>query len=170
MNSVELGAFMAGLKQTVSTASEADCLEPMSGVVRQIEGFRSEGRFGDLVTSIDEPVVFGGTGTAPNPAEVALAGLGASVEVTLLCYAAYLGIDVGQIEVKVSGALDARGFFGLSDSVPVGFYDVTLDVSFSGSATPEEIARLHDHVDRCCPVLAVFRQPMDVRLNMGLRA
>jgi pyruvate dehydrogenase E2 component (dihydrolipoamide acetyltransferase) len=111
--------------------------------------------------------VFGGDGTAPNPAEVALAGLGASIQVTMLCYAAYLGIDARDIEVKLSGALDARGFFDLSSEVPVGFYEVTADVTYRGAASEAQVAELLDYVNRCCPVLAVFRQPTHVRLTIA---
>lgn len=166
MQTTELASFMAKLREETRIAAPEQCLEPMHGTVRQTKGFLSVARFGEVETVIDEPVVFGGTGTAPNPAEVALAGLGASIEVTLLCYAAHLGIDARDIEVKLSGALDARGFFGLSPDVPVGFYDVEADVTYTGTASEEQVASLLDHVNRCCPVLAVFRQPMEVKLTI----
>lgn len=110
MTKIELGTMMKRLRDEALAAAPADCLEPMEGVVTQIDGFRCTARFGELEMGVDEPVIFGGTGTAPNPAEVALAGLGASIQVTLLCYAGYLDIDVGDLQVKLSGALDARGF------------------------------------------------------------
>lgn len=166
MDRVELASFMAGLRETVRTAAPEQCLEPMSGIVAQVRGFQSIARFGDVETVIDEPTVFGGTGTAPNPAEVALAGLGASIQVTMLCYAAHLGIDATDIVVRLAGALDARGFFDLSPDVPVGFYEVTADVTYKGSASEQQVAELLDYVNRCCPVLAVFRQPMRVQLSM----
>lgn len=115
MTKIELGTMMKRLRDEALAAAPADCLEPMEGVVTQIDGFRCTARFGELEMGVDEPVIFGGTGTAPNPAEVALAGLGASIQVTLLCYAGYLDIDVGDLQVKLSGALDARGF---SISIP----------------------------------------------------
>lgn len=166
MDRVELASFMAGLRETVRKAPPEQCLEPMSGTVTQVRGFRSIARFGDVETAVDEPTVFGGTGTAPNPAEVALAGLGASIQVTMLCYAAHLGIDATDIVVTLAGALDARGFFDLSPEAPVGFYSVTADVTYKGTASEDEVARLLNYVNRCCPVLAVFRQPMQVHLTL----
>src|ERR1700722_5797284 len=73
----ELGKLMHRLMGIARKGDPALCAEPMSGVTRQVEGLRSEGRFGALSITIDEPTGFGGTGTAPNPAEVALAALGA---------------------------------------------------------------------------------------------
>lgn len=163
----ELAGFMEGLRETTRNGTPEQCLKPMYGTVRQVQGFQSIARFGEVETAIDEPVVFGGGGTAPNPAEVALAGLGASIQVTMLCYAAYLGVDARDIEVKLSGSLDARGFFDLSPDVPVGFYEVTADVSYRGDASETEVNALLDYVNRCCPVLAVFRQPMQVRLTIA---
>ena len=61
---------------------------------RQAEGLRSEARARHLRFTIDEPTEFGGTDSAPNPAEVALAALGASLEVTCRVFADYMGIPV----------------------------------------------------------------------------
>lgn len=165
MSDFDLGGMMRRLREEALVAAPADCLEPMEGVVTQVEGFRCMARFGELEMAVDEPVVFGGTGAAPNPAEVALAGLGASIQVTLLCYASYLGVDVGDLRVKLSGALDSRGFFDIDPDAPVGFYQVDAHVSFSGKASSEELATLFALVEKCCPVLAVFRQPMTVNLK-----
>lgn len=165
MSGIDIGNMMKTLREAALVASPEACLEPMQGVVTQVDGFRCTARFGELEMGVDEPVVFGGTGTAPNPAEVALAGLGASIQVTLLCYASYLGIDVGDLKVALSGALDARGFFDIDPAAPVGFYHVDAHVTFTGQASPEELATLFAHVEKCCPVLAVFRQPMTVNLH-----
>jgi uncharacterized OsmC-like protein len=169
MTRIDLGNMMKRLRDEALVAAPADCLEPMEGMVTQVDGFRCTARFGELEMGVDEPVIFGGTGTAPNPAEVALAGLGASIQVTLLCYAGYLNIDVGDLQVKLAGALDARGFFDIDPTAPVGFYDIDARVSFTGTATPAELARLFACVEKCCPVLAVFRQPMTVNLSFDQR-
>lgn len=108
---------------------------------------------------------FGGTGLAPNPAEVALAALGASLQVTLLCYAEYLGMPVRDISVKLSGSLDSRGFFETDDSIPAGFSTINVHIGFRGENAQNKLKELIQHVERCCPVLAVFRQPMDVSLS-----
>ena len=45
-------------------------LEPMSGTVTEVRGLLNHARFSGHLLIVDEPVGFGGSGTAPNPAEV----------------------------------------------------------------------------------------------------
>jgi putative redox protein len=161
----KLGNLLKELRSIAEAGDPALCSEPMAGVTRQVDGFRCDARFGDLEMTIDEPVSFGGTGLAPNPAEVALAALGASLQVTLTCYAEYLGMPVRDISVNLSGALDSRGFFGTDASIPAGFSTINVHIGFQGENAQDKLAQLISHVERCCPVLAVFRQPMDVSLS-----
>ncbi|MBL8647250.1 MAG: OsmC family protein [Sphingosinicella sp.] len=152
-----LGALMHELMAVARSGDAARCHEPMAGTTRQVEGLRSEGRFGDLSIVIDEPVAFGGTGLAPNPAEVALAALGASIEVTLRCYAEYHGIPVDSISVDLAGALDNRGFFGADPTIRPGFPRIDVRINVGTAAPAADVARLIAEVERCCPVLDLFR-------------
>ena len=163
----KLGDLMRELRAVALRGDPAECAEPMSGVTRQAPGLlRSEAVFSGLPLTIDEPVIFGGTGTAPNPAEVALAALGASLEVTLRCHAEYLRIPIESISVALDGALDARGFFGTDPSIRVGFGPVRAQIQVESSATDAQLAELFGHVDKCCPVLAVFRSPTEVNVRL----
>lgn len=164
---VNLGELMRRFRGVALRGNPAECAEPMSGVTRQVTGLRSEGTFGGLPIVIDEPVVFGGTGSAPNPAEVALAALGASMEVTLRCYAEAREIPVKSISVALSGALDSRGFFGTDPAIRPGFGPIEATVTVESSATPEQVRELLGLVNQCCPVLDVFRSPQTV--NVGLK-
>ena len=157
-----LGALMTKLAEIAREGDPAKTHEPMSGTTRQVEGLRSEAVFGGLDLVIDEPVEFGGTGSAPNPAEVLMAALGASIEVTLRCYAEWLGIDVGNISVDLAGALDNRGFFGTDDAVRAGFPRITAKVTVAGSNSQGQLDTLLAHVQRACPVLETLRNGTDV--------
>ena len=112
MNQSAIGKMMHDLMQVARSGNAAACLEPMSGSTRQVSGFQCKATFGDLEMLVDEPVSFGGSGQAPNPAEVALAGLAASIQVTLLAYAQFLEADVRDVNIDISTSLDSRGFFG----------------------------------------------------------
>ena len=164
---VNLGELMRKFRDVALRGNPADCAEPMSGVTRQVQGLKSEGTFSGLKIVIDEPVIFGGTGSAPNPAEVALAALGASMEVTFRCYAEYLGVPVKSISVALSGALDSRGFFGTDPSIRCGFGPVEATVTVESSAPTEKLEQLLAHVNKCCPVLDVFRSPTTVNLRLS---
>lgn len=163
---VNLGELMRTLRGVALRGNPAECAEPMSGVTRQVTGLKSEATFGGLRMTIDEPVVFGGTGAAPNPAEAALAALGASMEVTFRCYAEYLGIPVNSISVALSGALDSRGFFGTDPSVRAGFGSIDATITVESSASAAQLEQLLTHVNNCCPVLDLFRAPTPVTVRL----
>lgn len=167
---VNLGELMRKLREVALRGNPAECAEPMRGVTRQVAGLRSEAVFGDLGMVIDEPVVFGGTGTAPNPAEAALAALGASMEVTLRCWAEYLRIPVESISVELSGALDSRGFFATDPSIRSGFGSLTAAISVDSPASAEQLEQLLARVQQCCPVLDLFRAPTPVTVTLGKRS
>jgi len=140
------------------------CAEPMSGTVTQVRGLKFMGDFGDLSVTIDEPVIFGGTGSAPNPAEVALAALGASMGVTLRCYAAFYDVPVENVTLHLRGALDNRGFFGTESDIRPGFPQIDVRILLKTSAPAEAIRRLIDRVERCAPVLDLVRNATPVRV------
>lgn len=169
MTNSAIGTMMRDLMKVAQSGDAKACHEPMSGIVRQVSGFRCLARFGDLEMTVDEPVSFGGTGLAPNPAEVALAGLAASIQVTLLAYAEFLGADVRDVTIEVSGALDARGFFGTDPSISASFSSVSVDITFHGENDEAVVSELLRRVETCCPMLAAFRQPVEVNLSLKRR-
>jgi uncharacterized OsmC-like protein len=163
---VNLGDLMRRLREVALRGNPPECAEPMSGVTRQVQGLKSEATFGELKMVIDEPVVFGGTGSAPNPAEAALAALGASMEVTLRCWAEYLKIPVASISVALSGALDSRGFFDTDPSVRSGFGPISARITVDSPAPATDLERLLAQVQKCCPVLDLFRGPTQVNVSL----
>ncbi len=144
----------------------ATCREPIAGSILQEEPFYTEGRFGRHLVVVDEPTSFGGTDKAANPAEIMLAGLGASLCVTLRCHAALLDITVGRIEVGLSGDLDIRGFFDADPAVRSGFQSLALTLKLESDASPEALRRLLAAVDRGCPILDACRGATPVTLTM----
>lgn len=161
------------MEEQVAIARSGDrekCLERYAGETRQVEGLRSEGQFGRHRTVIDEPTGFGGTDTAVNPAEMLLAAIGASIEVTCRVYAEYLGIPLDAVSVKLSGNLDTRGFFDTDANVRSGFDAITADIRIDSPASEDQIARLLDRVERCCPVLDTVRNGTPIRLKRDQRA
>lgn len=154
--------------QSVARAGDpAACAEPMSGTVGQQVPFYTEGRFGKHVVVIDEPTSFGGSDKAANPAEVMLAGVAASLCVTLRCHAALQGVEVGRLEVAIGGALDIRGFFDADPAVRAGFGSLDIALKVESTASPEALARLLAAVERGCPVLDSVRGATPVRLTLA---
>jgi uncharacterized OsmC-like protein len=162
----QLGELMRKYQAIARSGEPAKCAEHMAGATVQEEGFRTEGRFGRHLVLIDEPTSFGGTDSAANPAELLLAGLGASLSVTLRCHAALLGLKVGRIRVELEGDLDIRGFFDADPGVRSGFAALRLNVQIESDASPEALARLMAAAERGCPVLDTCRAATPISIEL----
>ncbi|GAA4538767.1 OsmC family protein [Amycolatopsis samaneae] len=121
----------------------------------------------DKTFTVDEPGALGGTDTAANPVEYALAALGSCQVITYQFWAAKRGIPLGSVRVTVDGDLDLHGFFGFSLNARPGFGDVRVSVELDGPATREQYEQLRREVDEHCPVLDLFRHetPVSTRLT-----
>ena len=73
-----------------------------------------------FVIDADEPAVLLGADKAPNPVEYLLHALAACVTTSMVYHAAAKGIRITEVESRVEGKLDLRGFLGLSEGVPPG--------------------------------------------------
>ena len=104
---------------------------------------------------------------APNPAEVALAALGASISVTCQAYADYYGIPIDGISIALSGELDTRGFFGLEPEVRAGFGEIEVTMTLGGTASQNDLDRLLAQIERSCPVLDMIRNATSVSLHVN---
>jgi uncharacterized OsmC-like protein len=117
--------------------------------------------------TVDEPGALGGTDTAANPVEYALASLGSCQVITYQFWAAKLGIPLDSVKVTVEGDLDLHGFFGFSDSVRPGYSDIRVHVELAGPADAATYEQLRAHVDEHCPVLDLFRNPTPVSTTLA---
>jgi uncharacterized OsmC-like protein len=86
--------------------------------------------------------------------------------VTYRLYADAMDIPLEEVSVSVTGYSDARGFFGLDDSVRAGFSHITGEINVRSSATDTELEQLRQAVNRHCPVLDDLRHPVSVELKL----
>ncbi len=100
----------------------------------------------------DEPPSLGGSDAAANPVEYVLGALGSCQAITFRVWSEALGIPFDEVEVRVEGDLDVRGFFGVDDTVPAGCGEIRVRARLRGSASPERYAELHAAVEEHCPV------------------
>jgi uncharacterized OsmC-like protein len=112
--------------------------------------------------TVDEPPALGGSGSAPNPVEYALASLGSCQAITYRFWAEHPGISFDKLTVTVEGDLDIRGFFGFDDNVRPGYSAARVRVDITGPETLERYQQLAAAVDEHCPVLDLFRNPVPV--------
>jgi uncharacterized OsmC-like protein len=121
---------------------------------------------GKQVFFVDEPGALAGDDIAASPVEYALGALISCQIVVYRLYAQGLGIRVDSISARAEGDLDARGLFGLDDTVRPGFSAVRLTVNVTGPETDARYAELHAAVDAHCPVLDLFANPTPVTVTL----
>jgi uncharacterized OsmC-like protein len=105
----------------------------------------------------DEAVQAGGTDRAPNPVELALAGIGSGLVVTYQYWAAKLGLTLTEVSATVSADLDVRGLLGLADGVRAGFEEIRVEVDLRGPESAQRYAELRALAESHCPALDLAR-------------
>jgi uncharacterized OsmC-like protein len=135
-------------------------------VGRQGEGLHSTVAIRQFSVGVDEPTSLGGADAAPNPVEYVLAALGSCQEITYRLYADALGIPLNGVSVRLTGAIDLRGFFNVDQSVRPGYQSIEAEVLLDSPASEQELLRLKEIVDRHCPVLDILSNPTPVQLSL----
>tara|TARA_Y100000588_G_scaffold131293_1_gene143873 strand:+ start:410 stop:916 length:507 start_codon:yes stop_codon:yes gene_type:complete len=153
-------------KRAVLSANPEKCAVTVSADSQLVEGFMSRVKARSFDIVVDQNKGMGGTDQGPRPSEYVLAALAACHEVTYRLYADALGISLDEVSVSVTGHSDARGFFGLDDSVRAGFSHITGEIKVQTRASEEELERLREAVNQHCPVLDDLRQPVSVQLDL----
>ena len=117
----------------------------------------------------DEPKELGGTDIAPNPVEFVLASLAACQEIALSAFAAYLGLKLESVNIKVNGSLDLRGFFAIDDGVAPGFESIEYETEIISNEPKEKIEQLVAIVESHCPVLDTLQRPVKITGRVNIK-
>ena len=112
-----------------------------------IQGFFAGGkentdRKQSLLVDADQPVFLGGQNTAPNPVEHLLHALDSCLSVTLVYYAAVQGIHLEAVTTSAEGDMNARGFFGISDTMDKGYKQIRVTMQVKSGADVETLTKL----------------------------
>jgi uncharacterized OsmC-like protein len=112
-----------------------------------IQGFIAGGkentdRKQSLFVDADQPEFLGGQNTAPNPVEHLLHALDSCLTVTLVYHAAVQGIHLEAVTTAAEGDMNARGFFGISDTVDKGYRKIRVSMQVKSDADAETLTKL----------------------------
>lgn len=118
----------------------------------------------------DEMPGDGGAGLGPDPGVLVRAGLGSCLAMGYVLWAARLDIPLDSVEVKVEADYDARGMFGVDDSVPPGWGAVRYTTVISSPAPPERLRELVETADRHSPILDDLRRALPVTGELRIAA
>lgn len=119
--------------------------------------------------NVDEPKELGGTDIAPNPVELVLASLATCQEIAYAAFAAYLGIKLEEVNVKVNGGLDLRGFFAIDENVVPGFQSIEYETEIKSVEPKEKIEQLVALVESHCPVLDTLQRPIKINGKVNIK-
>lgn len=119
-------------------------------------------RMGDYFIASDSAPTLAGNALGPSSPQMFVGSLASCLVHTYMLQAALLGIPLDDVEIEVTGVLDMTSIVGLPAEEPVTISELAYSTRVSSPASAEEIARLHQIVDRSCPVLNTLRRPVAV--------
>ena len=98
----------------------------------------------------------------PDPGVLTRAGLGSCPAIGYALHAAVMDIPLESVEVSVEADYDARGMYGVDDSVPPGWGAVRYTTKISSPAPESRIRELIETADRQSSVLDIIRRAIPV--------
>ena len=151
------------LRPSIGQGTATTTVRVRSGVTCDIED-------GPWKLVADEMPGDGGAGLGPDPGVLVRAGLGSCLAMGYVIWAAHLGIPIDSVEVIIEADYDARGMYGLDDSVPPGWGGVRYTTVIASSAPPDRIRELVETADRHSPILDDLRRAVPVTGQLRLAA
>lgn len=119
-----------------------------------------------FVLDSDEPQVLLGEDKGANPTEYALHALAGCLTTSLVAHAAARGIRIEEIESRLEGKADLRGFLGLSDEVRNGYEEIRVTFRIKAEAPPETLRELVELAQQRSPVFDIFTNPTPVTVRL----
>jgi len=144
------------LRPSVGQGTATTTVRIRSGVTCDIED-------GGWKLVADEGVGDGGAGLGPDPGVLTRAGLGSCLAIGYAIQAALMEIPLDSVEVIVEADYDARGMYGVDESVPPGWGAVRYTTHISSTAPEARIRELIEAADRHSSVLDIIRRAVPVR-------
>ncbi len=153
--SIERSIRAMKLRPNVGQGTATTTVRVRSGVTCDIED-------GPWKLVGDEAPGDGGAGLGPDPGVFGRAALGSCLAMGYAMWAAKLEIPVESIEVVVEADYDARGRYGVDDSVAPGWTALRYTARITSPAGEEKVRELVEFADRHSPLLDDFRRAVPV--------
>jgi Predicted redox protein, regulator of disulfide bond formation len=130
---------------------------------------RAEGRSGvrrihirDHYVISDSGPDFAGYDLGPGSPELQLGVLGSCLTHIFLIQAADRQVPLDSLEVDISGEMHPRAGQAGYEDIPIYPHNIQYTVRISSPASSEEIAALHEAVERSCPILNLLINPQQI--------
>ncbi len=109
----------------------------------------------------------GGLHDAPTPGDMLCAALAACQDSAVRMVANILGVELLELEVRVTATVDVRGAMAMDPAVPVGFQSMKCDVRLKAKdgTPPDLLQKLQVAAERCCVVQQTLKTPPPVKTS-----
>jgi uncharacterized OsmC-like protein len=158
----------ANLREIQERAVKALSLRPAIGIgtatttARIRDGLTCDVEDGHWRFVADEMPGDGGAGLGPDPGVYGRAALASCLAVGYVMWAARLQVPLDSVEVVVEADYDARGMYGVDDSITPGWQAVRYKVKIASSAPETRVRELVETADRYSSLLDAFKRPLEV--------
>lgn len=115
-----------------------------------------------FVFNADEPPVLLGENRGANPVEYALTALASCLTTSLVYHAAARGIELEEVEAKLEGDIDLRGFLGIADDVRKGYENIRVTFKVKGDGDAEKLEELAKY----SPIFDTISNPVNVSVRV----
>ena len=109
--------------------------------------------------TIDSGTKKGAEPAAVNPGVLGRASLSSCIAVAYTMWAAKLEVPLEGLAVDLETDYDARGQYGVDDSITPAYLEVRYRVTLRTTASEADVQRLADTADKYCSFLQVWAQP-----------
>jgi uncharacterized OsmC-like protein len=156
------------LKTTLERAIKAVKLRPAMGqgtaatTVRIRDNLTADIEDGGWKLVADEGRDLGGDGHGPDPGVFTRAALGSCLAIGYVMWAAVFEVPIESVEVVVEADYDARGLFGLDDSMAPGWSAVRYTARITSAAPEARVRELVGYADKHSSVLDIIQRAIPV--------
>lgn len=119
-------------------------------------------RIRDFQVLTDSEADYAGYDLGPSSPELQLGVLGSCLTHVFLIHAAKHDVPLDSIEVDISARIDPRAGKPGFEDVPVNPHDIQYTVRLESPADRATIDRLHEIVERACPILNLLQRPQTI--------
>ena len=114
----------------------------------------------------DEPAILAGNDEGANPVEHLLHALASCLTTSMVAHAAVRGIEIEELESRLEGDIDLRGFLGLDMKVPKGYTEIRA--MFRVKARPEALDDIRELAE-FSPVFNTITRGAKVTVDVELK-
>jgi uncharacterized OsmC-like protein len=131
-------------------------------IVRVRDGVTCDIEDGQWKLVADEGSGDGGAGLGPDPGVFGRAALGTCLAMGYVMWAAHMDVPIDSVEVVVEAGYDARGIFGVDESISPGWTGLRYTVNIASPADEAKVREMIEYADRLSPLLDDFSRPIPV--------